>query len=206
MTHISIGVLAHNEANVIRSTLAALLMQSIFTDPHMSCEIVVIPNGCTDDTATIAEDILNHACDRSSKTKNTLIWKVCNLQEAGLANAWNMFIHELSSPTADYLFVMAADIQLIERETFSSMVSILENRPEAWVSVDKAIKDVVFKDHKTLVEKLSVWASQLSGERASEGEPAWISGQLSCTRAAVIRKLWLPLTLPTDDSFFIRWS
>ena len=200
MTHISIGILAYNETAIIQSTLDALLTQSVFQDPHITSEIVVVPNGCTDDTAAIAEAYLKSAGDRLDADR--VSWKVCNLQQAGLANAWNTFIHELSDASADYLFVMSADIHLIEPETFRSMVRILENRPEAWVSVDRRIKDVAFKENKKLADWLSVWISKISGGQATEGEPAWISGQLSCTRAAILRKLWLPLTLPTDDSFF----
>ncbi len=200
MTHISIGILAYNEADIIQSTLDALLTQSIFQDPHITSEIVVVPNGCTDETAAIAKAYLKDADDQLDASR--VRWKVCNLQQAGLANAWNTFIHELSSTAADYLFVMSADIHLIEPKTFRSMVHILEDRPEAWVSVDQRIKDVTFKENKTPADWLSVWISKISGGQAVEGEPAWISGQLSCTRAAILRKLWLPLTLPTDDSFF----
>ncbi|MGI8933693.1 MAG: glycosyltransferase family 2 protein, partial [Phormidesmis sp.] len=179
MTHISIGILAYNEAAIIQSTLDALLTQSVFQDPHITSEIVVVPNGCTDDTAAIAEAYLKGAGDRLNASK--VSWKVCNLPQAGLANAWNTFIHELSSPSADYLFVMSSDIRLIEPETSRSLVRILDDRPEAWVSVDQRIKDVAFKENKTPADWLSLWISKISGGHSVEGEPAWISGQLSCT-------------------------
>lgn len=200
MTHISIGILAHNEAEVIQSTLTSLLAQTLFDDPYIKAEVVIVSNGCTDDTAAIAEQFIRQSADRLAATNAS--WKVGDIPEAGLANAWNTFIHRLSSPSADYLFIMAADIQLLEPTTFSSMVRILEDRPEAWVSVDKKIKDVALKADKTLADRLSVRISKISGERPVAGEPAWISGQLSCSRANILRKFWLPLTLPTDDSFF----
>lgn len=200
MAHVSIGILARNEEDVIKSTLASLLTQTIFKTPDITSEVVVVPNGCTDNTAAISSSFLQSSED-CFNTKQ-VSWKVCEIEQPGLANAWNTFIHKLSSPSVDYLFVMSSDIELIEAETFHSMVNILEERPEAWVSVDKRIKDVAFKEHKTIADHLSVWVSKISGARFTEGEPAWISGQLSCTRAHVLRKVWLPITLPTDDSFF----
>lgn len=199
--NISIGILAYNESAIIRATLHSLLEQSLFNQPDsgMVIEIVVVPNGCTDDTAAISRATLEELVKPSVHTN--VNWRVCEVEQAGLANAWNLFIHEFSEPKADYLFVMSADIQLLDTQTLRSMIEALETRPEAWVSVDKRIKDVAIKENKSLMEQLSTLASGLSGSNAVEGSAAWISGQLSCTRAKVLRRIWLPTTLPTDDAF-----
>ena len=199
MTCISIGILAHNEADVIQAALLSLLTQTIFDDPQITVEVIVVANGCSDGTEAIAQTFIQQSADWLSD-RNTR-WKVCTLPEPGFANAWNTFTHQLSSSSADYLFSMNADIQLLEPTTFSSMVQILEDCPEAWVAVDKKLKDVAFKANKTLADRVSLRVSKISGERAITGGPAWISGQLYCARAGMLRKLWLPLTLPTDDSF-----
>lgn len=199
--NISIGILAYNESAIIRATLNSLLEQSLFQEPDsdMAIEIVVVPNGCSDDTAAISRATLEELVKPSLHTN--VNWRVCEVEQAGLANAWNLYIHEFSNPNADYLFVMSADIQFLDRQTLRSMIQVLETRPEAWVSVDKRIKDVALKENKSLMEQLSTLASGLSGSKAVEGSAAWISGQLSCTRAKVLRRVWLPTTLPTDDAF-----
>ncbi|HEY9611936.1 glycosyltransferase family 2 protein [Allocoleopsis sp.] len=199
--YISIGILAYNESAVISTTLNSLLQQSLFSEPNpdMVIEIVVVPNGCKDDTAAISRATLAELIKPSLHTN--VNWRVCEVEQAGLANAWNLYIHEFSDPQADYLFVMSADIQLLDPQTLRSMVQILETRPEAWVSVDKRIKDVSLKEKKSLMEQLSTLVSGLSGSKAVEGSAAWISGQLSCTRAKVLRRIWMPTTLPTDDAF-----
>lgn len=198
--NVSIGILAYNEADVIGKTLQSLFEQSLFkSEPMLAIEMVVIPNGCTDNTAAIARATLD---ELSSSLGSHLSWRVCEVKQAGLANAWNRFIHDFSSPDADYLIVMSADIQFLDSQTLRSLVEVLETQPEAWVSVDKRIKDVALKQNKNIREQLSALVSGLSGgNNTKEGEAAWISGQLSCTRAKVLRQIWLPTTLPTDDAF-----
>ncbi|MEO0540384.1 MAG: glycosyltransferase [Cyanobacteria bacterium P01_A01_bin.105] len=197
MLNISIGILAHNEADIIADTLTTLLDQTLFQASGVNLEVVVVPNGCTDTTAAIAQKTIATAQAQLPQAQ----LKVCEIQQAGLANAWNTYIHEFSNPAADYIFVMSADINLIEPRTLTSMVESLEAQPDAWVSVDQRLKDVAFKASKTPLDHLSVLASGLSGGRSKAGQPAWISGQLSCSRAKVLRQVWFPATLPTDDAF-----
>ena len=57
---VSIGMLAYNEAAGIGKTISSLLAQSVFREASAAAqvsawEIVVVPNGCTDDTAQVAE-------------------------------------------------------------------------------------------------------------------------------------------------------
>jgi glycosyltransferase involved in cell wall biosynthesis len=200
--NISIGILAYNEVETLESTLQSFLGQSLFTTPmsEMTIEIVVVPNGCTDDTAGVARATLQASTQLSSCSNIT--WKICEIEQPGLANAWNRFIHDFSAPEADYLFVASADIHFFEAQTLSSMIEILEEMPYALVSVDKRVKDITLREVKGFKDYLSSAVSKLSGAgKEIPGEPAWISGQLSCTRAQILRRIWMPTTLPTDDSF-----
>jgi len=199
--NISIGIVAYNESASISRMLHSLFEQSLFNEPDSdtAIEIVVVPNGCTDDTAIVAKDTLEELVKPSVHTN--VHWRVCESEQPGKSNAWNIYVHELSNPTVDYLFLMDSDIQQLAPQTLRSMIDLLETTPEAWVAVDKPIKDVSLKENKTLIERLSASVSGLSGSKAVEGGAAWICGQLYCARAKVLRRIWLPTKLPTQDAF-----
>ncbi|MDZ7960112.1 MAG: glycosyltransferase [Aulosira sp. DedQUE10] len=193
---ISIGILAYNEANCISSTLESLFAQSIFqeVDSNTAIEVVVVPNGCTDETAAIASTALQNLVQ--STPNPSVSWSVCEIKEAGKPNAWNHYIHKFSDPSADYLFLMDADIQFLAPSTLHSMVETLEVNPDAWVSVDTLVKDVALKEKKSLLEKLSLYVSKVSGAKS-----VWICGQLYCTRAAVLHRIWMPKGIEVEDGF-----
>ncbi|HYW21782.1 MAG TPA: glycosyltransferase [Nodularia sp. (in: cyanobacteria)] len=193
---VSIGMLAYNEFEEIATTLHSLFQQSIFQDanPNIEIEIVVVPNGCTDDTATIARTMLQEW--EKSVSNLSISWQICEVEEAGKANAWNLYVHEFSHPDANYLFLMDADIQFLEPQTLYSMIQTLEKTPDAWVSVDKLVKDVALKPKKNLMEKLSVAVSGVSA-----GKSTWICGQLYCSRSEILRKIWMPTGILVEDGF-----
>ena len=199
---IIIGIFAYNEAAVIAETLSSLLGQSLFREPesNLNIEIIVVPNGCSDDTASVAEKTLNDL--KINSTTNNFNYKVCELKQPGKTNAWNVFVHNLSDPKADYIFLMDADIQLIEQQTLRSMIDVLQTTPEAHVSVDRPIKDVLLKENKNIIELLSALISKLSGSKTiKENSAAWICGQLYCVRAEILRRIWLPVGILNEDGF-----
>src|SRR5689334_4500360 len=98
---ISIGVLAHNEAPRISETLTTLFAQDVFE--RIDVEIVVVANGCTDSTATVArESIGTHKAVWSHRGAA----RVEEITVAGKANAWNEFVHRYSSASASILVLM----------------------------------------------------------------------------------------------------
>jgi glycosyltransferase involved in cell wall biosynthesis len=193
---ISIGVLAYNEADSIATTLCSLFEQSIFQSATsgMEIEVIVVPNGCTDQTAEISRQELGKLV--ATTANRAVSVQVCQVQEAGKPNAWNLYVHQFSKPSVDYLFLMDADIQFLEPTTLSSMIETLEQNAQAWVSVDKLVKDVALKPNKNLMEKLSVAVSGVSGAKS-----VWICGQLYCGRAEVLRKIWMPKGVLVEDGF-----
>lgn len=199
---ISIGILAYNEADLIGKTIESLLTQDIFYQSNSSTEIeiIVVPNGCTDNTAKIAQDTLGQLITYNSITVK-ITWQVYEVQQPGKSNAWNVFVHQLSNAEADYLLLMDSDIQLLESTTITSMIKVLKTMPQAWVAVDKPIKNIYFKANKNIIEQLSIQIAKLSGKTKIPGQPAWICGQLYCAKAEILRKLWLPNNLPTQDAF-----
>lgn len=193
--NISIGMLAYNESASINKTLQSLFQQSLFKEPYPdgAIEIVVVPNGCTDDTAKVSRTVLE---ELAKQTARPISWRVDEVEQSGKSNAWNLYVHQFSDPNADYLFLMDADIEFLEPHTLRHMVEVLETNPSAWVSVDKPVKDVALKENKNLFERLSVLVSP-----SFQGGAFGICGQLYCGRADVLRKIWMPVGLPVEDGF-----
>lgn len=197
---ISIGILAYNESAKIAKTLESLSKQSIFRgdSQNLKIEVIVVPNGCTDNTSLVAYNALQSFFPAHSEN---IFWEIREQYEAGKSNAWNKYVHAFSDHEAKYLFLMDSDIEILDHNTLKSMISILEKDPEAWISVDKPIKNIVFKEKKTFLDRLSIFVSGLSGGNPKPEGPAWICGQLYCARADKLREIYLPRNLSAQDSF-----
>jgi glycosyltransferase involved in cell wall biosynthesis len=206
---ISIGVLAYNEAKAITVMLDSLKQQSIFRpSPDRECEyaveVVVVPNGCVDQTATVAEQCLQHFVldnqttavgDSRIQAQTQITTRVETIPEAGKSNAWNRYVHEFAHPNADYLFLVDADIYLNEPQTLERMLENLINSPSAWVAIDRPIKDVQLRQPQTVMQSMS---AQISDE---DGSGKGITGQLYCATAAKLRQIWMPPGLSVEDGF-----
>ena len=194
---ISIGILAYNESESIGLTLQSLFEQSLFTDPdsQIAIEIVVVPNGCSDNTAEVARNLLAALIGHSAHPQ--LHSSVAEVAEAGKSNAWNQYVHKFSDPTADYLFLMDADIQFLEIHTLRNTLDTLAQNPAAQIAVDTPTKDIVSKPNKNPIEKLSVLVSA----SALNDYEVWICGQFYCGRAAVLRQIWMPRGIVLEDGF-----
>lgn len=196
---ISIGILARNEEKVIEATLASLFRQSVLRPsscdlPDAEWEIIVVPNGCTDATAAVAQRGLADLAGQAANGK--ISFAVRELDEPGKSNAWNHYVHEFSSERAELILMMDADIEFGQPETIANTVKALLHDPHAVVAVDLPLKDAVRKEYKSLVERISVSASGTS----TVGPPG-ISGQFFCARAETLRQVWMPKGLPVDDGF-----
>jgi glycosyltransferase involved in cell wall biosynthesis len=194
LTHdpeLSIGVLAHNEEPRIRETLQTLFEQDAFQD--FATEVIIVPNGCTDNTAAIARQLVN---DYRAVWSNRGSAKVVELTAAGKANAWNRFVHELSSPRASVIILMDADIALLSTNTISSMVATLQNNPEAVVCVDRPIKDIAINADRALFQRLLLGATP---EIDPDNVP--LCGQLYCVRSEELRLIKLPAEITMEDGF-----
>lgn len=195
--NVSIGILAYNEAGKIGKALETLFEQSLFKDANKvkSIEVVVVPNGCTDDTAAIARSTLEKlttCCPHPD-----IRWRVCEIEKPGKCNAWNHYVGKFSAPNADYLFLMDADIHFLDSDTLEQMLTTLAAAEEAWVAVDTPIKDVALKTKKNLIEWLSSWLSK----SYQDSGPPGLCGQLYCARAEKLRRIRLPVAMQGEDGF-----
>jgi hypothetical protein len=198
---VSIAVRAWNEEKVIRRTLNSLFGQSLFAELHARgelCEVICIPEWL-------------HGPDRDCcrrRVRRTNPWhpfasafttRVAEMERPGRNSTWNAYVHKLSAPSAEFLFIMDSDILFYESETLFNMYTALLDNSEAYISTDRQIKDVALKPKKTLIDRLSLATTNMT--RTIDAQ---ITGQLYCisqhTSPAV---LWLPggSWVAPDDGF-----
>lgn len=196
---ISIGILAWNEEGVIASTLDSLFEQDVFSDPEIlpdaSWEVVVVPNGCADQTARAATQALSDLLPKIAEGGRVAA-SVKELPVAGKSNAWNHYVHEFSSRDAELLILVDADIEFAGSATVANTVKALLDDPTAVVAVDLPLKDAVKKTKRSFLESVSIAASKAE----VTGNPV-IAGSFYCARAEVMREIWLPPGLAVEDGF-----
>src|SRR5437016_4579580 len=116
---VATAIFAWNEERSIAATLQSLFQQSLFaelTKCNQRCEIICVANGCTDRTASVASEFFNHN-HLQHPNHASFTCAVANLPERGKVNAWNQFVHALSSKSARVLFMMDADILIHRADT-----------------------------------------------------------------------------------------
>lgn len=90
---VSVLIPAHNEAAYLPACLEALLASETDTD----VEVIVIANGCTDNTAQIAQSYADQADEKGWD------WTVLDLTQGGKLNAWNAGEGRAQGDTLIYL-------------------------------------------------------------------------------------------------------
>jgi len=189
---VSIGILAYNEEENIAATIASLAEQDLLEDPEHEVEIHCVPNGCRDGTAGCAT-----AAFSALEVRHPRVFTRVDVVEApGKANAWNQYVHSFSSPNADALLLLDADIRFGQPECLRLVVEALARHPEAVVAVDTPLKDIAAKTDPSLRDKVSLAASNL--QRA--GAPK-IAGSLYCARSHALRDIEMPIGLLVEDGF-----
>ena len=198
---VSMAIFAWNEESGITSTLESLFQQSVFTklaEQKIRCEVFCVLNGCEDGTARVATEFFA-AWKKSSPLADYVHCGVADIREKGKLNAWNEYVHKISSRAAKTLFMMDADILIHLPNTLWNMFQTLEQDKAANISIDRPCKDIVFKAKKNLREQISVAMSGLTA-----AAPAQLCGQLYCIRAETARKIYLPKDLSACEDGFIK--
>lgn len=195
---ISVGILAWNEEGAIERMLRSLFLQTALQPesadlPGFAWEIVVVPNGCTDNTAAVARRVL---ADLVAQTDPRIVWRVCEVSESGKSNAWNRFVHEFSTPGAGLIALADADIEFGEYTTLAETVKVLARDPHAVAAVDLPLKDAVKKPRMSFLDRISVRASADVAHRRAE-----LCGQFFVARADALRRIWMPRGLSVEDGF-----
>lgn len=182
MLRADLGIFAHDEAAGIAAMVAAAQAQAqACADAGIALRILVLANGCRDDTAALA---------RAAGAE------VADLAKGGKSRTWNRFVHDLSRAEADTLVFADADIAWTEPDALARLIAGLAGRPGLWVLNSQPVKDLALRGASTLVERLAL--------RAAGGLDDWktaICGQLYAMPAARARRFHLPAGLPVEDGF-----
>ena len=192
---IIVGMLAWNEENSIAATLASLAGQSLLglvDGSHLEMEIIVVPNGCSDRTPSVAATALSAL----HKKFPAVVCRVESLAEGGKSNAWNTLIHQLSPDDADYFILLDADIELLTPSTIESLWRTLETNQHAIIATDLPVKHLSQAKHISLAGRVLLAAGGMT--RATPGQ---LTGQLYAARASWLRRVWIPRGLIVEDGF-----
>jgi glycosyltransferase involved in cell wall biosynthesis len=193
--HVTVGILAYNESAVIARTVASLFAQSVFRgrSTDVQWEVLVVPNGCNDDTHARAEQALQAACAGRSGVN----WRVVSLDRAGKSHAWNKLVHEIAAPDTDAFVMIDADIEFGHSDTLFNCLQRLRTDLRARAVVDLPLKHFHRKSRRTLLERLSLRASK---ERVDDALPG-IAGSFYVMEAQRMRTIWMPIDLSVEDGF-----
>jgi glycosyltransferase involved in cell wall biosynthesis len=191
---VSIGILAWNEEEAIGFTLQSLLKQSLFgaLSKSLLVEVICVPNGCADDTAGVATRVF----EQFRSVEEFLDLRVENLNTPGKVNAWNIYVHDLSDPSADIVFLMDADINIRHPDTLMNMIKVVEQQDHVLAVTDEPIKHIRFKEKKSFCDRLS-----LAINSSNQAVPGQLTGQLYCVRGELIRQILMPRGLLAEDGF-----
>lgn len=189
---VGLGILARNEATRIGRLIGDLGQQTLLADAGIKVHVFVVANGCTDQTAQVAEQALA----RPPFSRPGVSGSVHDLDKPGKSNAWNELVHRIAPRDTDYMFFLDADIRIPEEGSLKTMLDALVSSPTAIVAVDEPVKDFHIKQPKGAVEKLIKMATGTADDVRTA-----ITGQCYCVRHAEIRKIWMPIGLPGEDGF-----
>ena len=183
MLCVDIGVFAHNEAAEIGAMVARLAAQDIARTESISARVMVLANGCGDNTVGIAR----------AAAAGTAI-EVVDLPLGGKSRTWNRFVHDLARADADVLIFVDADIEFRDD---GALAELLCNLGNLWVLNSQPVKDTVLRP-----EGLS-WMDHFIAAAAG-GLDNWktaVCGSLYAMPAPVARRFHLPIGLPVEDGF-----
>jgi glycosyltransferase involved in cell wall biosynthesis len=186
--NVAICILAKNERRNIGHCLEQIGRQTLLLRNSLQAHVIIAANGCTDDTAAVAQ-----ASERALAARATLL--VRNLEEGGKSRTWNKVVHELAPAATDYFIFVDADVELIDDEVMARLLAMLEREPRAAVSSGYPVKDISAKERKSLLDRFS-----LSISRESRHANA-LNGSLYVGQAAELREIWLPDETPGEDGF-----
>jgi glycosyltransferase involved in cell wall biosynthesis len=187
---IDLGIFAHNEAANIEAMLLMLQRQDIFDLPDISLRVLVLANGCDDDTVELAKQTI-------ARTMHAAQFEVCDIALGGKSRTWNAFVHDFARDDSDFLIFCDADIDIPQPDALRKMIAFVQSHPQIIVSSSHPVKDIVYApENLSLRDKMIAAAGgTLDDWRKS------VCGQLYILKADIARSFHLPIGLPVEDGF-----
>ena len=186
---ISFCIIAKDEALTIGALIRQIATQSVLSRPD-KFEFVLVCNGCTDNTAEVARAALEQQFGGAP-----ISFRVHDTHEAGKARSWNLAVHKLLDPSAEFIIFLDADIELKDDEVIDHLYTKLASDIQAVAVSGWPMKDTVLKERKSIVDRFSLKVS------SQTPAPNSVNGSLYIARAHALRKIWLPVPTPGEDGF-----
>ena len=186
---ISLCVIAKDEAKSIAHLIESVAAQTIFLRQD-DFEFVVVCNGCTDDTAKVAELALERAFSSTA-----IKFRVYDTPQAGKAKSWNLAVHSVLNPAADIFVFLDADILLKDTGVIDHLLSKLSSDEKVIAVSGWPVKDAALKKRKSMLDHISLTISNQTLP------PHAVNGSLYVGRADQLRKIWRPVPTPGEDGF-----
>ena len=180
---VSIGLLAHNEEQMIGKLLGDILGQTLFRRSGVEIELHVVANGCSDGTVRVANESLDLA--RSGDPNHKYV--VHDLETPGKANAWNQLVHVFASRQTEFIFLIDADIRIYDVNLLESTLNYLQESPVAVVATDEPVKDIHLGDTRGPLETIISAFSRTSHDIRDA-----ICGQFYCAAFSWLQQVWMP--------------
>jgi len=188
LRHVVLGIFAHDEAEGIAAMISGLAGQDILGDPALSVRILLLANGCRDDTADRAR----------SASAGTALEDVFEVVEGGKSRTWNAFAHDLAGPEAEVLVFCDTDIAFPDPTTLRRLVGFLTDYPDLVAVSSRPVKNITHTPPASL--SLSDKLTSAAGGTLNDWRRS-ICGQLYAMRAEAARGFHLPIGLPVEDGF-----
>jgi hypothetical protein len=189
---ISIGMLVYNGAATLPITIDSLLSQQLLRDPDVMVSIHIVANGCTDASVAIAERMLGEA--RNAQPDAWWSYRVHDLAIANKCQAWEHFVHVASERDAELIVMLDCDIVFGGTDTLTALTRAFEGDPVLQISTSLPVKDVELQ-----AKGMLQWtSSKVNDSRLDEHG---VCGQLYAARAAMLRKIHMPLGLSAEDGY-----
>ncbi|MEM9839087.1 MAG: hypothetical protein AAF830_08025 [Pseudomonadota bacterium] len=187
------GIWCYNEEGAIGTMLRNLVQQTIFADDSLEKIVMIVPNGCKDDTAGEARRVADELLASDDAPKATE-FRVQEIEEGGKANAWNISVRTIPEGV-DVLFGFDADTDLQQADGLEQLLHVLAN-DDVQAASSTPIKDLAFEQNLSFVEKMI-----LANGRVLDGGSSSIAGSMYALKEAVFRDVHMPKGLVVEDGF-----
>lgn len=184
---LSICIIAKDEEYSIGRIIEQISRQTILNS-IIEAEILVISNGCTDNTAEYARKAFSNA-----RWPECVATGVHDFVEAGKARSWNEAVHNIISKEAEIALFVDADVELRDNCVLEDLVNELGKNEDAAAISGWPLKGIARKDRKSVVDKFSLKIS------SQTQYPHSINGSLYAAKLITLRKIWLPVPIPGED-------